>query len=165
MSHKHLNPTSEEVGFFFLDEFDRVYIQIIVPRVHIDIMYKYHNISLVQITASKERIMNKTVEYPYGYVPRRRGLIASILFVWILAIHDTIVGSITLEWIHTSILFYLLGSVIFLNGYAVVYQIMRDLGDSLSEKGKNLLENESWRYCRLALKRSILWPIFLFKKE
>lgn len=109
--------------------------------------------------------MNKKDEFPYGYHPSKVGLIICILFAWMLAIYEIMDESIILGWIQTIMLFYLLDSTIFLNGYAGMYLIMRDLGDSIPEKGKYLLENETGRYILFALKQAILWPIFLFEKE
>ena len=166
MSHKHLNPTSEEVGFFFLDEFDRVYIQIIVPRVHIDIMYKYYIISLVQITASKERIMNKTVEYPYeGCYPEQEGGFKVWFLVMMILLFTPLLSLVVQEKIlfHWGyiIAIYPLGVVVWWFGYFADYKDMFVCAD---DKRRYILLSHSKQYFQFALKRAMGWFIFLLRK-
>ena len=117
----------------------------------------------IKISLCLQKVMNKEDEFPYGYHPDKNSLVVCILFLWSPLIAGMIDGSIVIAWIHLGT-FYLIGAIACMMGYTVTYREML-FNNSISENGKNLLENETRRYILFALKQAVRWPIFLFEKE
>lgn len=108
--------------------------------------------------------MNKEDEFPYGYIPSRVGLLCCFLLFFAPFVDGMLSGRITHEWIYIGI-FYVCGFIASFSLCVSTNLQMYHLGNTLPENGKRLLKEEWVRYFQYAIKWSILWPVFLFRKE